>query len=132
MATTNSDRAGERRLHPLSWLFVLIQQLKSFALPLLVLASLAGRAGQLRAATCREQLVDPADPDPRPGRGEVVFDSVSFAHEGRDRGLRRIGEVVENRLVAILDSRVLLAQLNLAVRPLQLRVGGTFALLVQL
>ena len=27
----------ERRLHPLSWLFVLIQQLKSFALPLLVL-----------------------------------------------------------------------------------------------
>ena len=28
---------GERRLHPLSWLFVLIQQLKSFALPLLVL-----------------------------------------------------------------------------------------------
>lgn len=28
---------GERRLHPLSWLFVLLQQLKSFALPLLVL-----------------------------------------------------------------------------------------------
>jgi len=28
---------GERRLHPWSWLFVLIQQLKSFALPLLVL-----------------------------------------------------------------------------------------------
>jgi putative membrane protein len=27
----------ERRLHPLSWLFVLIQQLRSFALPLLVL-----------------------------------------------------------------------------------------------
>ena len=37
MATTNSDLAGERRLHPLSWLFVLIQQLKSFALPILVL-----------------------------------------------------------------------------------------------
>lgn len=29
--------AGDRRLHPLSWLFVLIQQLKQFALPLLVL-----------------------------------------------------------------------------------------------
>ncbi|KAA2284779.1 PH domain-containing protein [Arenimonas fontis] len=28
---------GDRRLHPLSWLFVLIQQLKQFALPLLVL-----------------------------------------------------------------------------------------------
>ena len=28
---------GERRLHPLSWLFVLLQQLKSFALPLVVL-----------------------------------------------------------------------------------------------
>ena len=28
---------GERRLHPWSWLFVLIQQVKSFALPLLVL-----------------------------------------------------------------------------------------------
>ena len=29
--------SDQRRLHPLSWLFVLIQQLKSFALPLLVL-----------------------------------------------------------------------------------------------
>ena len=28
---------GERRLHPWSWLFVLIQQIKAFALPLLVL-----------------------------------------------------------------------------------------------
>lgn len=28
---------GERRLHPWSWLFVLLQQLKSFALPLLML-----------------------------------------------------------------------------------------------
>lgn len=39
--TTPSDTlvegAPERRLHPLSWLFVLILQLKSFALPLLVL-----------------------------------------------------------------------------------------------
>ena len=26
----------ERRLHPWSWLFVLVQQLKQFALPLLV------------------------------------------------------------------------------------------------
>ena len=32
-----AEGAPERRLHPLSWLFVLIQQLKSFALPLLVL-----------------------------------------------------------------------------------------------
>ncbi len=31
------EGGAERRLHPLSWLFVLIEQLKSFALPLLVL-----------------------------------------------------------------------------------------------
>ena len=39
--TTRSETLGqggaERRLHPWSWLFVLIQQLKSFALPILVL-----------------------------------------------------------------------------------------------
>lgn len=39
--TTRSDDlvqgGAERRLHPWSWLFVLIQQLKSFALPILVL-----------------------------------------------------------------------------------------------
>lgn len=34
--------APERRLHPLSWLFVLVQQLRQFALPLLVLL-LTGR-----------------------------------------------------------------------------------------
>ena len=39
---TTSDAAGERRLHPLSWLFVLIQQVRSFALPLLVLLFGAG------------------------------------------------------------------------------------------
>ena len=39
---TTSDAAGERRLHPLSWLFVLIQQVKSFALPLLVVLFGAG------------------------------------------------------------------------------------------
>ena len=32
-----SEGGAERRLHPWSWLFVLIQQVKSFALPLLVL-----------------------------------------------------------------------------------------------
>lgn len=32
-----AEGGAERRLHPLSWLFVLIQQLKSFAIPLLVL-----------------------------------------------------------------------------------------------
>ncbi len=32
-----AEGGPERRLHPLSWLFVLFQQLKSFALPLLVL-----------------------------------------------------------------------------------------------
>src|SRR6478735_4337438 len=45
MSTTNSEPrrgAGDRRLHPLSWLFVLIQQLKAFALPLLVLMFGAG------------------------------------------------------------------------------------------
>jgi putative membrane protein len=31
------EAGEERRLHPLSWLFVLLQQLKSFAIPLLVL-----------------------------------------------------------------------------------------------
>lgn len=35
--TTTSDADVERRLHPWSWLFVLVQQLRSFALPLLVL-----------------------------------------------------------------------------------------------
>lgn len=39
--TTHSEGGleggAERRLHPLSWLFVLIQQVKSFALPLVVL-----------------------------------------------------------------------------------------------
>ncbi|MBW8312109.1 MAG: PH domain-containing protein [Rhizobium sp.] len=39
MTTASEELAGgaERRLHPLSWLFVLLLQLKSFALPLLVL-----------------------------------------------------------------------------------------------
>ncbi len=42
-ASTPPARAAvDRRLHPLSWLFVLIQQLKSFALPLVVLL-LTGR-----------------------------------------------------------------------------------------
>src|SRR5688572_33438213 len=40
--TTTSDGGGERRLHPWSWLFVAIQQLKSFAIRLLVLAFGAG------------------------------------------------------------------------------------------
>ena len=40
MAT--SDDGGERRLHPLSWLFVVIQQLKSVAVPILVLLCGAG------------------------------------------------------------------------------------------
>ena len=39
---TTSDAGAERRLHPLSWLFVLIQQLKSFAVPILVLLFGAG------------------------------------------------------------------------------------------
>jgi putative membrane protein len=42
---TTSDAAGERRLHPLSWLFVLLQQLKSFAIPLLILL-LGGKGGR--------------------------------------------------------------------------------------
>jgi putative membrane protein len=42
MTTTISEAAGERRLHPLSWLFVLLQQLKSFAIPILVLLFGAG------------------------------------------------------------------------------------------
>jgi putative membrane protein len=39
--TTGTD---ERRLHPLSWLFVLLQQLRSFAIPLIVLL-VTGRGG---------------------------------------------------------------------------------------
>ena len=35
--TAEATAAPERRLHPLSWLFVLIQQLKQFVLPLLAL-----------------------------------------------------------------------------------------------
>src|SRR3546814_5307255 len=33
----------ERRLHPLSWLFVLLAQLRQFALPLIVLVFAGGR-----------------------------------------------------------------------------------------
>lgn len=40
--TMSTDAAVERRLHPLSWLFVLVAQLKQFILPLLVLL-FAGR-----------------------------------------------------------------------------------------
>src|SRR5688572_15237202 len=36
-STPPADPAIDRRLHPLSWVFVLIQQLKSFAVPLLIL-----------------------------------------------------------------------------------------------
>ena len=35
--TARDAAAAERRLHPMSWLFVLLQQLKQFILPLLVL-----------------------------------------------------------------------------------------------
>jgi putative membrane protein len=40
----HADMVAERRLHPLSWLFVLIQQLKQFIVPLLALL-LFGRSG---------------------------------------------------------------------------------------
>jgi len=36
-ATPDATVAAERRLHPMSWLFVLVQQLKQFVLPLIVL-----------------------------------------------------------------------------------------------
>jgi len=36
-ATPDATVAAERRLHPMSWLFVLVQQLKQFVLPLVVL-----------------------------------------------------------------------------------------------
>ncbi|MFC7300606.1 PH domain-containing protein [Cognatiluteimonas weifangensis] len=42
---THAGEAPERRLHPLSWLFVLIQQLKQFIVPLLALL-LFGRGGE--------------------------------------------------------------------------------------
>jgi putative membrane protein len=41
----DATMVAERRLHPLSWLFVLIQQLKQFIVPLLALL-LFGRGGQ--------------------------------------------------------------------------------------
>ncbi|PIQ38616.1 MAG: hypothetical protein COW59_00765, partial [Lysobacterales bacterium CG17_big_fil_post_rev_8_21_14_2_50_64_11] len=36
-------RNVERRLHPLSWLFVLLAQLRQFALPLIVVVFAGGR-----------------------------------------------------------------------------------------
>lgn len=42
--TIESASGAERRLHPLSWLFVLLQQMRSFAVPLLVLL-VTGRGG---------------------------------------------------------------------------------------
>lgn len=44
-ASTVLQAAAQQRLHPLSWLFILLQQLKSFALPLLVLL-ISGRGEQ--------------------------------------------------------------------------------------
>jgi len=44
MATDTAAAADDRRLHPLSWLFVLLQQLRSFAIPLVVLL-VSGRGG---------------------------------------------------------------------------------------
>jgi putative membrane protein len=37
LASADTDRQPERRLHPMSWLFVLIQQLKQFIVPILAL-----------------------------------------------------------------------------------------------
>jgi putative membrane protein len=44
MATDTATTADDRRLHPLSWLFVLLQQLRSFAIPIVVLLA-TGRGG---------------------------------------------------------------------------------------
>lgn len=41
--TTAADSAPERRLHPLSWLFVLLQQLKQFIVPLAALLLFGSR-----------------------------------------------------------------------------------------
>ena len=38
--STASPAGAERRLHPMSWLFVLLQQLKQFIVPLLALVFL--------------------------------------------------------------------------------------------
>jgi putative membrane protein len=43
-ATADLPPGEDRRLHPLSWLFVLLQQLRSFAIPLVVLL-VTGRGG---------------------------------------------------------------------------------------
>jgi putative membrane protein len=43
-ATADLPPVEDRRLHPLSWLFVLLQQLRSFAIPLVVLL-VTGRGG---------------------------------------------------------------------------------------
>ena len=37
MTTTTPETGAERRLHPLSWLFVLLAQLRQFIVPLLAL-----------------------------------------------------------------------------------------------
>lgn len=44
--TPASDNHAVRRLHPWSWLFVLLQHLKQFLLPLLALAVFGGRDGR--------------------------------------------------------------------------------------
>ncbi|SEL56064.1 putative membrane protein [Pseudoxanthomonas sp. GM95] len=42
----SSASANDQRLHPWSWLFVLLQQLKQFLLPLIVLVVFGGRDGE--------------------------------------------------------------------------------------
>ena len=44
-APAGAAAADERRLHPWSWLFVLLQQLRQFIVPLLVLLFAGRRSG---------------------------------------------------------------------------------------
>ncbi len=71
------------------------------------------RVGLLRFAQLSHFLVCPAD---------IVL---------CQRGLRRVGPVVEHRLESVLDGRVAAADLHLAQAPLELGVRGAFAALVE-
>lgn len=46
-ADTGADAGAERRLHPLSWLFVLLQQLKQFIVPLVAAFFFGGNRNEL-------------------------------------------------------------------------------------
>ena len=99
-------RGDERRLHPFSWLFVLITQLRDVALPLIVLLLCSAAvffAGNLRlldqlacARQARSVGIGP--------RGRAAEPVVVGAAVGRDAGadvLRRLGLAEPGNVVVL-------------------------------